>query len=70
MSGHRVVRVGQLRACAPNSPSRSPHHFQPKALQGLRRGGVLVLRTPPWWNSNVKVSLFASCLLGGAGELG
>ncbi|KAJ6756868.1 hypothetical protein OIU74_026170 [Salix koriyanagi] len=40
MSGHRVVRVGRAPCLCTELSSPQPHHFQPKALQGLRRGGV------------------------------
>lgn len=67
MSGHRVVRVGRLRACAPNCRPAAPSlSAQGPTRLAARRGSCVAY--PPWWNSNVKVSLFASCLPGGAGR--
>ncbi|KAJ6762420.1 hypothetical protein OIU74_025011 [Salix koriyanagi] len=69
MSGHRVVRVGRLRACAPNCRPAVPSlSAQGPTRLAARRGSCVAY--PPWWNLNVKVSLFASCLPGARGEPG
>nr|TKR98223.1 hypothetical protein D5086_0000205290 [Populus alba] len=56
-----AVRVGRLRACAPELSACCPHHSQPKALGALRaRAGFLCCVTHFGGILNVKLSLSAA----------
>ena len=68
MSGNRAVRVGRLRAGAPNCRPAAPITLGPRppGCLAARRGSCAAY--PLRWNSNVKLSLSAARLPGGAGR--